>query len=169
PAPTFSFLDSYISLLSSSPPILFSFLFFFTATATTEIYTLSLHDALPISHKWLYQPLDCGMLLFRSAHAARTAFCCSGDYAKSLAGPAGVVRVLRRIARAVTALPGVEVMVVAALPRAGGVSQRDPQRPATCAESRRAHPRHGEARAARARRAQRRVLPLPLGRAGCRS
>src|SRR5438132_13140494 len=26
----------------------FSFLFFFNATATTEIYTLSLHDALPI-------------------------------------------------------------------------------------------------------------------------
>src|SRR6266849_8495523 len=27
----------------------FSFVFFFNATATTEIYTLSLHDALPIS------------------------------------------------------------------------------------------------------------------------
>src|SRR5260221_12829235 len=35
---TFSFL-SYMSL----------FLFFFNDTATTEIYTLSLHDALPIS------------------------------------------------------------------------------------------------------------------------
>src|SRR6266702_8260180 len=30
-----------------------SFLFFFNATATTEIYTLSLHDALPISSPWL--------------------------------------------------------------------------------------------------------------------
>src|SRR5438309_3006686 len=30
-------------------PVLFSLLFFFNATATTEIYTLSLHDALPIS------------------------------------------------------------------------------------------------------------------------
>src|SRR2546429_4513237 len=29
--------------------ILFSFFFFFNDTATTEIYTLSLHDALPIS------------------------------------------------------------------------------------------------------------------------
>src|SRR2546422_11208340 len=29
-----------------------SFFFFFNDTATTEIYTLSLHDALPISH-WL--------------------------------------------------------------------------------------------------------------------
>src|SRR2546422_10465395 len=32
----------------SSPPFSFSF-FFFNDTATTEIYTLSLHDALPIS------------------------------------------------------------------------------------------------------------------------
>src|SRR5256885_7243908 len=30
----------------------FSFFFFFNDTATTEIYTLSLHDALPISQKW---------------------------------------------------------------------------------------------------------------------
>src|SRR6266853_6257673 len=29
--------------------VVFSFLFFFNDTATTEIYTLSLHDALPIS------------------------------------------------------------------------------------------------------------------------
>src|SRR5262249_22767309 len=30
---------------------MFSFFFFFNDTATTEIYTLSLHDALPISRK----------------------------------------------------------------------------------------------------------------------
>src|SRR5579862_398921 len=30
--------------------------FFFNDTATTEIYTLSLHDALPISHHWLATP-----------------------------------------------------------------------------------------------------------------
>src|SRR2546430_6423561 len=30
------------------PPCLLSFFFFFNDTATTEIYTLSLHDALPI-------------------------------------------------------------------------------------------------------------------------
>src|SRR5437764_11816995 len=29
---------------------MFMFVFFFTNTATTKIYTLSLHDALPISH-----------------------------------------------------------------------------------------------------------------------
>src|SRR2546422_7016117 len=37
-----SFTDCYFS-------IFFSFFFFFNDTATTEIYTLSLHDALPIS------------------------------------------------------------------------------------------------------------------------
>src|SRR5436190_18259156 len=31
--------------------MVFSFFFFFTDTATTEIYTLSLHDALPISNR----------------------------------------------------------------------------------------------------------------------
>src|SRR2546427_11070327 len=31
-------------------PTSISFFFFFNDTATTEIYTLSLHDALPISH-----------------------------------------------------------------------------------------------------------------------
>src|SRR5438046_10406556 len=39
--------------VSSCVPSFVSFLrffFFFNATATTEIYTLSLHDALPISH-----------------------------------------------------------------------------------------------------------------------
>src|SRR5437588_12556177 len=33
----------------SYPSVFFSFFFFFNDTATTEIYTLSLHDALPIS------------------------------------------------------------------------------------------------------------------------
>src|SRR2546430_17696622 len=36
------------------------FFFFFNDTATTEIYTLSLHDALPISHHPLRDPLDLG-------------------------------------------------------------------------------------------------------------
>src|SRR2546429_2557215 len=35
-------------LLHLSPSPLISFFFFFNDTATTEIYTLSLHDALPI-------------------------------------------------------------------------------------------------------------------------
>src|SRR2546430_9063768 len=32
------------------------FFFFFNDTATTEIYTLSLHDALPISARWSRRP-----------------------------------------------------------------------------------------------------------------
>src|SRR5215203_7245084 len=39
------FLDFYFHLLVC---IFFFFFFFFNDTATTEIYTLSLHDALPI-------------------------------------------------------------------------------------------------------------------------
>jgi glutamate/tyrosine decarboxylase-like PLP-dependent enzyme len=36
------------------------------------------------AHKWLYQPLDCGCLLYRSAEAAQRAFSHSGEYARSL-------------------------------------------------------------------------------------
>ena len=35
-------------------------------------------------HKWLYQPLDCGCLLYRDASAAHRAFAHTGDYAKTL-------------------------------------------------------------------------------------
>jgi glutamate/tyrosine decarboxylase-like PLP-dependent enzyme len=46
---------------------------------------LSAADSLSLDpHKWLYQPLDCGMLLFRDAGAAHRALSCSGDYAKPL-------------------------------------------------------------------------------------
>src|SRR5690625_7687512 len=41
-------LSSSLLLFSLSSRILF-FVFFFSATSPTEIYTLSLHDALPIS------------------------------------------------------------------------------------------------------------------------
>src|SRR5206468_12184059 len=43
--------SQYTCFPSTSPFILFSYFlfFFFNDTATTEIYTLSLHDALPIS------------------------------------------------------------------------------------------------------------------------
>src|SRR6266853_4243699 len=40
---------SYIIVMSPFLLIIFSIIFFFNDTATTEIYTLSLHDALPIS------------------------------------------------------------------------------------------------------------------------
>jgi aromatic-L-amino-acid decarboxylase len=35
-------------------------------------------------HKWLYQPLDCGCLLYRDPQAGQKAFSHSGDYARSL-------------------------------------------------------------------------------------
>src|SRR2546430_13850614 len=45
-----------------------SFFFFFNDTATTEIYTLSLHDALPISREpaWAPKPLPPRTWLWRS-------------------------------------------------------------------------------------------------------
>src|SRR6267142_5933274 len=40
-----------LRLLCKTP--IFPFFFFFNDTATTEIYTLSLHDALPIFPRWI--------------------------------------------------------------------------------------------------------------------
>jgi aromatic-L-amino-acid/L-tryptophan decarboxylase len=46
---------------------------------------LELADSISLDpHKWLYQPLDCGCLLYRSAEAAQRAFSHSGDYARVL-------------------------------------------------------------------------------------
>jgi glutamate/tyrosine decarboxylase-like PLP-dependent enzyme len=46
---------------------------------------LELADSISLDpHKWLYQPLDCGCLLFRDAAVARAAFSHTGAYAKSL-------------------------------------------------------------------------------------
>ncbi len=46
---------------------------------------LDLADSISLDpHKWLYQPLDCGCLLYRDAGAARRAFSHTGDYAKVL-------------------------------------------------------------------------------------
>jgi aromatic-L-amino-acid decarboxylase len=36
------------------------------------------------AHKWLYQPLDCSLLLYRDAEIARRTFSYTGDYAKTL-------------------------------------------------------------------------------------
>ncbi|HEY4900587.1 MAG TPA: pyridoxal-dependent decarboxylase [Terriglobales bacterium] len=46
---------------------------------------LELADSVSLDpHKWLYQPLDCGCLLFRDSTQARRTFSFTGDYAKSL-------------------------------------------------------------------------------------
>jgi len=46
---------------------------------------LALADSISLDpHKWLYQPLDCGCLLYRDPRAARTAFAHSGEYVRAL-------------------------------------------------------------------------------------
>jgi aromatic-L-amino-acid decarboxylase len=46
---------------------------------------LALADSLSLDpHKWLYQPLDCGCLLYRDVGSARSTFAYTGDYAKQL-------------------------------------------------------------------------------------
>ena len=46
---------------------------------------LALADSVSLDpHKWLYQPLDCGCLLYREVGAARNAFTYTGNYAKPL-------------------------------------------------------------------------------------
>src|SRR2546428_6301380 len=45
----------------------FFFFFFFNDTATTEIYTLSLHDALPISEVRIWLPFHAGLVVLRMA------------------------------------------------------------------------------------------------------
>jgi len=46
---------------------------------------LELADSLSLDpHKWLYQPLDCGCLLYRDLDIARRTFKYTGDYAKQL-------------------------------------------------------------------------------------
>jgi glutamate/tyrosine decarboxylase-like PLP-dependent enzyme len=46
---------------------------------------MNLADSLSLDpHKWLYQPLDCGCLLYRDVKAARAAFAHTGEYAKAL-------------------------------------------------------------------------------------
>src|SRR5437588_13068462 len=48
PSPILTHRFHLVILYDISFLLLFSFFFFFNDTATTEIYTLSLHDALPI-------------------------------------------------------------------------------------------------------------------------
>jgi aromatic-L-amino-acid/L-tryptophan decarboxylase len=46
---------------------------------------LGLADSISLdAHKWLYQPLDCGCLLYKEAAGAKKAFAHSGEYVKAL-------------------------------------------------------------------------------------
>ncbi len=50
-----------------------------------KFHGLELADSISLDpHKWLYQPLDCGCLLYRSSEAAQKAFSHSGDYTRAL-------------------------------------------------------------------------------------
>lgn len=55
------------------------------AMATPDRFRgLALADSLSLDpHKWLYQPVDCGALLYRDASAARAAFSHTGEYART--------------------------------------------------------------------------------------
>src|SRR3990170_3466364 len=114
----------------------FFFFFFFNDTATTEIYTLSLHDALPISSRsWASSPpgARCREPALRSPVAAGG---CSG--APLPVGP-DVLALAPAPARPPRAARG----------RARGPPARAPARPAGAARARR--PRDGRARPRRAR------------------
>jgi glutamate/tyrosine decarboxylase-like PLP-dependent enzyme len=46
---------------------------------------MELADSISLdAHKWFYQPLDCGCLLYRSSEAAQKAFSHTGDYTRAL-------------------------------------------------------------------------------------
>jgi glutamate/tyrosine decarboxylase-like PLP-dependent enzyme len=52
---------------------------------SSKITGMDLADSISLDpHKWFYQPLDCGCLLYREVNAARAAFAYTGDYAKAL-------------------------------------------------------------------------------------
>ncbi len=53
--------------------------------APAKFTGMDLADSLSLDpHKWLYQPLDCGCLLYRDVNAAHTTFSHTGNYAKAL-------------------------------------------------------------------------------------
>jgi glutamate/tyrosine decarboxylase-like PLP-dependent enzyme len=56
------------------------------AIAAPKKFTgLDLADSLSLDpHKWLYQPLDCGCLLYRDVNPAHAAFAHTGEYARTL-------------------------------------------------------------------------------------
>jgi aromatic-L-amino-acid/L-tryptophan decarboxylase len=55
--------------------------------APQKFHDLDRADSISLDpHKWLYQPIDCGCLLYRDASAAQRAFAHSGDYVRALSG-----------------------------------------------------------------------------------
>lgn len=58
------------------------------ALAVPDVFRgLSRADSISLdAHKWLYQPLDCSVLLYRDVHAARRAFAYDADYVTTASG-----------------------------------------------------------------------------------
>ena len=53
--------------------------------APHKFHGLDLADSISLDpHKWLYQPIDCGCLLYRDAAAAQRAFAYTGEYVRAL-------------------------------------------------------------------------------------
>src|SRR5256885_7029844 len=75
-------------LLSLSRSPLFFFFFFFNDTATTEIYTLSLHDALPILG---FAPLEGMEAMLATAAAPRPLPDRSEEHTSELQSPCNLV------------------------------------------------------------------------------
>ena len=77
------------------------------------------------AHKWLYQPVDCGCLLYRDPRCrARRPSRTAGDYVRILNRESvESIRLLRGIDRAVAALPRAEALDVAAVSRPPGLSR----------------------------------------------
>src|SRR5690349_24686670 len=80
-----------IHALCSFVVFLFSFFFFFNDTATTEIYTLSLHDALPIFQNFTglpgtveYSPVDTDVFRPRTSPSAERKPLRSEEYTSEL-------------------------------------------------------------------------------------
>src|SRR5256885_7768663 len=64
-----------------------SVFFFFNDTATTEIYTLSLHDALPISRRSCHRSRSCWTARCSTGHRA----CRSEEHTSELQSPCNLV------------------------------------------------------------------------------
>ena len=86
---------------------------------------LDLADSISLDpHKWLYQPLDCGCLLYRSSEAAQQTFAHSGEYARSLnEDPMEGFAFFEESHGIVAKIPRFETVAVVALPRSHCVSR----------------------------------------------
>src|SRR5256885_14251260 len=82
--------SSCISFDDSCSPLIFIF-FFFNDTATTEIYTLSLHDALPILRQALVHRQHGAQPGARSPRAGPAAHLRSEEHTSELQSPCNLV------------------------------------------------------------------------------